>query len=176
MKPTPLLLLAALPLLTANYIPSGPDLGKAEGQCRPNEPGPALMVEVVGIKDRTGKLKLEVYPGVEGDWLADDNVLLMAGKTFRRVEVPVPADRNPHLCIRIPGPGTYGVALLHDRDGNHRFNWQHDGIGFSANPKLGFSQPKANKVAVQVGGGITPLRIVMNYRTGLFSFGPLSGN
>ena len=172
----PVLLLAALPLLTANAIPSSPELGKAEGQCRPGEIGPAFVVEVVGLKDRIGRLKLEVYPGVDPDWLADDNVLIMAGKTFRRVEVPVPVEADPHLCIRIPGPGTYGLALLHERDGNHRFNWQHDGIGFSANPRLGFSQPRAARVAVQAGGGITTLRIVMNYRTGLLSFGPLVKN
>jgi uncharacterized protein (DUF2141 family) len=97
---------------------------------------------VIGLKDRTGQLKLEVYPATESDFLADDNVLVMAGKTFRRVEVPVPADPVPRLCIRIPGPGTYAVSLLHDRDNNHRFNWQRDGIGFSRNPKIGWSKPR----------------------------------
>jgi len=175
-----LLLAAALPLMTAatvpsSFVPSSPDLGTVEAQCRQGETGPALMVEVVGLKDRVGKLKVEVYPGVEGDWLQDDNKLINEGKTFRRIEGPVPAEHTPHICIRLPGPGRYGVMVLHDRDSNHRFNWQHDGVGFSRNPTLGWSKPAANVVAVNVGGGLTPLRIVMNYRNGLVSFGPIAG-
>jgi len=164
----------ALALLTAAApIPSSPDLGKTEGQCRPGESGPAFLVDLTGLKDRSGKLKLEVYPANDADFLADDNVLVMAGKTFRRVEVPVPADPTPRLCVRLPGPGTYAVTVLHDRNADRKFSLSHDGFGFSANPRLGWSKPKAAVVAVNAGGGLTTLRIVMNYRTGLFSFGPL---
>lgn len=156
-----------IPLAGAAMIPSTPDLGKAEGQCRPNERGPAFEVEVVGLKDRVGKLKLEVYPANEKDFLADDNILVMAGKTFRRVEVPVPATGTPRLCVRLPGPGTFAVSLLHDRDKDRKFNWRIDGIGFSGNPRLGWGKPNVRHVATTAGSGITPLRIVMNYRSGL---------
>ncbi|WP_421848296.1 DUF2141 domain-containing protein [Novosphingobium sp.] len=165
---------AALTLLcAAGPIPSTPDLGKAEGQCRPGETGPAFLVDLMGLKDRAGRVKIEVYPANDADFLADDNVLVMAGRTFRRVEVPVPAEPVPRVCIRLPGPGTYAVTVLHDRNADRKFSLSHDGIGFSANPKLGWSKPKASTVAVNAGGGLTTLRIVMNYRTGLFSFGPL---
>ncbi|MFC0683850.1 DUF2141 domain-containing protein [Novosphingobium clariflavum] len=156
-----------LPLAMAAAIPSTPDLGKAEGQCRAGERGPAFEVEVLGLKDRAGKLKLEVYPANEQDFLADDNVLVMAGKTFRRVEVPVPASGTPRLCVRLPGPGTYAVSLLHDRDNDRRFSWRIDGIGFSGNPRLGWGKPAVRNVAVSAGSGLTALRIVMNYRSGL---------
>lgn len=169
-----LLLAATLPLMTAAFIPSSPELGKAEGQCRAGEAGPAFMVEVAGLKDHAGNLKVEVYPATEADFLADDNILLNAGKTFRRVEIPVPGEAVPHVCIRIPGPGRYAVSVLHDRDSNHRFNWTRDGIGFSANPTLGWSKPRAAAVAVNAGAGLTPLRVVMNYRNGLASIGPLA--
>nr|WP_225008904.1 DUF2141 domain-containing protein [Novosphingobium percolationis] len=155
---------------------STPDLGKAEAQCRPNESGPAFMVDIAGLKDHTGKLKLEVYPANDEDFLADDNLLIMAGKTFRRVEVPVPAAPVPRLCVRLPGPGLYAVSVLHDRDGNRKFNWTRDGIGFSGNPRLGWSKPKARSAATQAGSGLTPLRIVMNYRNGLASVGPIKGS
>ena len=87
-----LVLVAAIPLLLAAgpALRSTPDLGKAEGRCRPGESGPALLVEATGMKDRVGNMKLEIYPSNEKDFLADDNVLVAAGKTFRRVEVPVP--------------------------------------------------------------------------------------
>ena len=164
--------LAPLPT-AAQPLRSAPDLGKAEAQCRPGETGPAFMVDVVGLKDHQGKLKLEVYPANDTDFLADDNILLNAGKTFRRIEVPVPADPAPKLCVRLPGPGAYAVTVLHDRNVDRKFNFTLDGIAFSANPKLGLSKPKSRSVAVNAGSGITPLRVVMNYRTGLLSFGPL---
>ncbi len=165
---------ASLALLcAAGPIDSTPDLGKAEGQCRQGESGPAFLVDLMGLKDRAGRVKVEVYPANDADFLADDNVLVMAGRTFRRVEIPVSAEPVPRVCIRLPGPGTYAVSVLHDRNADRKFSLSHDGIGFSANPKLGWSKPKANAVAVNAGGGLTTLRIVMNYRTGLFSFGPL---
>ena len=34
-------------------IPSTPDLGKAEGRCRPGETGPALLVNVAGDRKST---------------------------------------------------------------------------------------------------------------------------
>ncbi|MCJ2186292.1 DUF2141 domain-containing protein [Novosphingobium beihaiensis] len=159
--------LLVLPLLTAATIPSTPDLGKAEGQCRPNEKGPAFLVTVDGLKDRQGNLKLEVYPDNNDDFLEDDNVLINAGKTFRRVEVPVPASGTPQLCVRLPGPGTYAVSLLHDRNEDRKFNWTIDGIGFAGNPKLGWGKPKARKASAKAGAGLTPITIVLNYRHGL---------
>lgn len=167
---------AALMLAGNGPLRSTPDLGKAEAQCRAGESGPAFMVDVSGLKDRTGKLKLEVYPANDTDFLADDNLLIMAGKTFRRVEVPVGNTPVPRLCVRLPGPGSYAVSVLHDRNGNRKFNWTQDGIGFSANPRLGWSKPKARSVTVQASNGPTALRIVLNYRNGLMSVGPIKGS
>lgn len=171
----PLVLLATVPLLLAAgpALRSTPDLGKAEGRCRAGESGPALMVEAVGMKDRTGKMKLEVYPANDKDFLADDNVLIAAGKTFRRVEIDTPDSGPVVMCVRIPGPGTYAVTLLHDRDSNRKFGWKIDGIGFSGNPKLGWSKPKASSARMLVkSGGVSKISIVMNYKSGL-GVGPL---
>lgn len=165
-----LVLVAAIPLLLAAgpALRSTPDLGKAEGRCRPGESGPALLVEATGMKDRTGNMKLEVYPSNEKDFLADDNILVAAGKTFRRVEVPVPQSGAVVLCVRIPGPGTYAVSVLHDRNSDRRFNWKVDGIGFSGNPKLGWSKPNYRKSSVHVSsGGVSRIQVVMNYKNGL---------
>ncbi len=159
--------LAALAAQPVHAMPSTPDLGKAQGECRANEAGPAFRVAVEGLKDRKGLLKLEVYPATQTDFLADDNVLIMAGKTFRRVEEAVPARGPISLCIRVPSAGTYALSLLHDRDGNHKFGWTIDGIGFSNNPRLGWSKPKAETVAIAAGSGITSTAITLNYRRGL---------
>jgi uncharacterized protein (DUF2141 family) len=182
MKPAVHRTLAAAALLLAPLaaaqaiIPSTPDLGKAEGRCRAGEPGPALLVEVDGLKDRRGNLKLEVYPANDDDFLQDDNILISQGKTFRRVEQPV-GDGNPVvLCVRIPGPGTYAVSVLHDRDANRKFGLSVDGITFSGNPKLGPSKPKASRSSVVVtSNALSKIAVTMQYRTGLLSFGPLRG-
>ncbi|BBE00092.1 DUF2141 domain-containing protein [Sphingobium amiense] len=160
-------------LLIAAALASTPDLGKAEGRCRPDERGPAYLVEVKGLKDRQGLLKLELYPANDSDFLADDNVLIAAGKPFRRVEMAVPKEGRVEMCIRAPGPGTYALSLLHDRDGNHKFALSVDGVGFAGNPKLGWSKPRAAQASAPVGSGPTPTTITVNYRRGLFSFGPL---
>ena len=148
-------------------LPSSPDLGKAEGRCRAGESGPALIVSVVGLKDRVGRLKLEVYPSNETDWLQDDNILLYHGKTFRRVEEEVPQGGTPSLCIRVPGPGAYSVMLLHDRDSNHKFSFRIDGVGFGGNPRMGWGKPKAAAARVVAGPGLTRVSIVLNYFHGL---------
>jgi uncharacterized protein (DUF2141 family) len=166
----PVVLTLALPLLLAAgpALRSTPDLGKAEGHCRAGETGPALLIEAVGLKDRTGNLKLEVYPSNDEDFLADDNVLVAAGKVFRRVEVPVPQTGPAVLCVRIPGPGMYNISLLHDRNGDRKFNWKIDGIGFSGNPHLGWSKPSARSARLQVNsGGVSKTSIVLNYKSGL---------
>lgn len=159
---------ALVPLLAAAApLPSTPDLGKAEGRCRPGEDGAAFLVDVTGLKDRRGRLKLEVYPANDKDFLADDNKLVAAGKVFRRIEQAVPPTGTPRLCVRVPGPGTYAVVVLHDRDSNRKFGWRVDGIGFAANPRLGLGKPKAARASARAGASPTPLVIVLNYQRGL---------
>ena len=48
------MILLALALATTPSVvpPSTPRLGTVEARCRPNEPGPALIVDVDGLKDR----------------------------------------------------------------------------------------------------------------------------
>lgn len=167
-------MISSLLLAAAAQLPSSPSLGVAEGRCRANEQGPAILVEVAALKDRQGLLKLEVYPSNDRDFLADDNVLVMAGKVFRRATGPVPARGGVQICIRVPAPGAYSLSLLHDRDSNRRFGLSVDGVGFPNNPRLGLSRPRAAATRVVAGPGITRIRIVMNYRRGMFSFGPLN--
>lgn len=166
-------MIAALLLLNVAALPSTPDLGKAEGRCRPNESGPAFLVTATGLKDRRGRLKLELYPAIDRDFLQDDNVLLSAGKTFRRIEIAVPQAGPVELCIRAPTPGSYALSLLHDRDSNRKFSLSTDGIGFASNPRIGLGQPSAASASAAVGPHPTRIQIILNYRRGLFAFAPI---
>lgn len=166
----------ALALLAAAALPrSTPSLGMAEGRCRPNEPGPAFVVTLAGLKDRAGLARVELYPANDADFLADDNVLIGHGKVFRRAEIKVPQSGPVELCIRAPAPGAYALLVLHDRDGNRKFGLSVDGIGFPGDPRLGWSKPKAAQATARAGEGITHVTVRMNYRRGLLSFGPIRG-
>jgi len=148
-------------------LASSPNLGVEAGRCQVPETGPAFLVEVEGLKDRAGRLKLELYPANDRDFLADDNVLVAAGKAFARVDVPTPAAGAVQLCIRAPRPGRYALTLLHDRNGDHKFQLSGDGVGFSGNPRLGWGKPSAGHVAIDVENAPRALAIVLNYRHGL---------
>lgn len=173
-RPALLVLLLLTPSMAAAHIDSRPDLGIAEGRCDGNRPGPGIYVDVIGLKDRAGQLRLELYPAGDQDFLADDNVLLAAGKTFARVDMPVPQSGAVRMCIRAPAPGVYTMSLLHDRDSNRKFGLTRDGIGFPGNPKLGWSKPRAAEARIEVAAPQTETQIVLNYRRTLFSFGPIA--
>ncbi len=164
----------ALAAIVALAGPAGAQvLGSDAAACRPGE-GPAIAVEVAGLKDRTGELKLELYPGEEADFLKDDRVLIAAGKIFRRVVVPMPPTGSPILCIRVPRPGRYALLLTHNRDGKNKFSVWTDGAGFVSTVKLGRSRPKVEQALVEVGTGVTTVRITVQYLRGLGGFGPVT--
>jgi uncharacterized protein (DUF2141 family) len=163
-----------LPAATDAEVYSSPRLGTVEGRCRPNESGPAFDLTIVGLKDRTGLMKAELYPANDDDFLNDDSILINEGKTFRRVEIAVPQSGPVRMCIRAPRAGAYGLSLLHDRDSNHKLGLSVDGVGFAGNPpSLGPSKPRIGVARAVVTDGPTPLTIRLLYRRGLFSFGPI---
>jgi uncharacterized protein (DUF2141 family) len=137
--------------------------------------GPAILVNVVGLKDRKGELKLELYPANEQDFLKDDRDLIKQGKLFRRIRVPTPAAGNVRLCMRVPRPGRYALLFTHNRDGKNKFNFWSDGAGFVATQKLGRSRPKLGQAVIEVPGGVVSVSIRAQYLRGLGGFGPVKG-
>ena len=79
------------------------------------------------------------------------------------------------ICVALPRAGSYAVAVRHDVDGNGRSGWS-DGGGFSRNPDISLTnlRPRYQNVAVNVGDGPLPVRVVLNYRFGL-SIRPVAG-
>ena len=147
-------------------------LGSDAAACSPGG-GPAILVQVVGMKDHKGRIKLELYPATEADFLEDDSVLVAAGKTFRRVWANIPASGAVPVCIRVPRPGRYALLVTHDRDGKNKFNFFADGAGFPGEGKLGMSRPKVDRAIVDVGGGTTERVVRLQYLRGLGGFAPL---
>lgn len=72
-------ILAAALLMAAT--PAGAQvLGSDAAACSAGG-GSAILVQVTGLKDRKGRIKLELYPATEADFLKDDDNLVAEGKT-----------------------------------------------------------------------------------------------
>ena len=72
------------------------------------------------------------------------------------------------MCIWLPGPGTYAVAVYHDANSNMK--WDHamlgsiEGFGFSNNPRIFFSAPGFDAVKFQAAAGDTTVHVHLSYR------------
>ena len=151
-------LLAVTPAAAA---PSGPDAPRCVAGAGSN----ALLVSVTGLKSRGGTLRVQLYGANPADFLAK-------GKKLRRIDVPVRGTAMD-VCVAVPQPGRYAVAVRHDADANRKSGW-NDGGGFSRNPAISLAnlRPKYGQVAINVGSGVHRVPIVMQYRRGL-TIGPI---
>lgn len=149
-------------------VPPREKRGRDQADCRRPEPGPAFLLEVHGLKDRSGRLQLELYPASDQDFLTPDKKLIAEGKAFKRVWANIPAHGNPVVCVRAPAPGRYALVVLHDRDGNGKFGYLRDGVAFPNDPKILRSKPPAREASLSVANGIVVREAVtMQYLRGL---------
>ena len=153
--------------------PPGAPLGSDAAACEAGHP--AILAAIVGLKDRKGIVKLELYPATQADFTRNDTALIAEGKTFRRVTVTPPATGPVTLCIRVPAPGRYALLMTHNRDGQNKFKYTIDGAGLPANKRIGLAKPKVDGAIVEVGDKPLPLTIRAQY-LGLFGFSPASGD
>jgi len=158
----PLLALLA-PVGVARATVLGPDAGA----CVAGSSQPSVLVRVVGFKARTGNLRVQIYGEDPKDFLAK-------GRKLRRIDLPVTPSGPMDVCVALPKPGNYAVAVRHDVEGNGKSN-RTDGGGFSRNPNLSLLslKPKYDEVVISVGNAPRPLSIVLNYVQGL-SIKPIS--
>lgn len=161
----PLLMLAAPPAAAQRI------LGKDAEACARGEP--SIRVTATGLRDRTGRIKLELFPATAEDFLKDDTLLKREGKLFRRVWARPPKAGPVSMCIRVPARGRYAILFTHDRDGRNKFDFFQDGAGFPANRRIGRSWPLLSDGEVNVGGGETMVTVRVQYLRGVAGFAPL---
>ncbi|MEP7315419.1 MAG: DUF2141 domain-containing protein [Sphingomicrobium sp.] len=140
-------------------------------EASPNDPTcriggkPAVLVSVTGLKNGSGKVRVQAYGPSGTNFLAK-------GSWAGRVDVPLHGRRSVEICLPLPAAGTYAVTVRHDANANRKSDW-NDGAGFSRNPKLSLtSKPTFGETAVRIGQAPTRMRIIMNYRRGL-NVGPV---
>lgn len=148
---------------TATQAALGPDAAACAAD------SPSVLVNVTGFKNRAGKLRVQLYGANPADFLAK-------GKKLRRIDLPVARSGAMPVCIAVPSPGRYAIAVRHDADGNGKSGW-NDGGGFSNNPDISLMdlKPKHSEVAFNVGQGTKAVNVVLNYRRGL-TIGPIGRN
>lgn len=141
-------------------------LGADAAACAEGSSDSAALVTVTGFKDRSGNVRVQLYPANKKDFLRSGKKLTAEGKVFRRVEAPTPADGDASICVKLPAPGHYAMAVLHDRDADGKLDVFSDGFGFPNNPKVRFGSPDVDKVAFEAEVGITKLAITIDYLGG----------
>lgn len=139
-------------------------LGPDAAACERGES--AFLVRVDGFRERTGNVRVQVYGSNPDDFLAK-------GRKLRRVDLPVTKSGPMDVCVAVPGPGNYAIAVRHDVDGSGKSSW-NDGGGFSRNPKISLLhlKPRYDDVVVPVGRSVRQIEVRLNYRNGL-SIGPV---
>lgn len=162
-------LLSSLAAAALTVVPTAPGeavLGPDAARCRAGSTQPALLVNVSGFKNRNGQVRVQLYGANPADFLAK-------GKRVRRIDLPVSPSGSMDVCVAVPRPGTYAIAVRHDADANGRSGW-NDGGGFSRNPKISLTdlKPRHRDVAIAVGNGVKSIAVVLNYRRGL-TIGPI---
>ena len=126
--------------------------------------GPAILVNVVGFKNRAGTVRARTFGGSPATWF-DKKYLL------KRTEAGVPSSGAVAICMPVPHAGIYAVDIRHDVNGNGDTD-KADGAGASGNPNLSLfdvifkRKPPVNRVSVQVGTGVTPITVVLKYLSG----------
>ena len=155
----------AVIIFAAQASPAQAILGPDAAACRGS--GPAILVNVNGFKARTGNIRVNVYG-------SDPARFLARGQYVRRIDLRVTGGGTMPICVAVPRAGRYAVAVRHDVSGNGS-DWG-DGGGFSRNPRLSLVnlRPSYQNVAFNVGAGVQPVNVVLNYRFGL-SIHPVRG-
>jgi uncharacterized protein (DUF2141 family) len=139
-------------------------VGPDAAACAPRSGRTALLVDVRGFRARAGSLRIALYG-------SDPASFLTRGGALRRIDLPVGRAASMPVCVALPSPGRYAIAVRHDENGNGDTDWD-DGGGFSRNPQLSLAaRPRFDDVAIDARRGVQTVPVTLNYRSG-FTIGP----
>ena len=129
-------------------------------QCAPGK-GPAVRLDVTGLRSSSGYLFVRTYRARESDWLKSRRYLHRIDTTPRKGTTTV--------CVPLPAAGEYAIAVQHDANGNKSKDFSSDGAGMSNNPEirtfLGIPRPPGlDKTRFRAGDGVTRIAIQVKYQ------------
>jgi len=70
------------------------------------------------------------------------------------------------FCMPFDGPGTYAIAVRHDKNGNGKTDISSDGGGMSNNPSINIfnlGKPSYKKTRISIGDSVSTITINMRY-------------
>jgi uncharacterized protein (DUF2141 family) len=126
--------------------------------------GPAMLVNVTGLRDRSGIVRVRSFGGSPSNYFNKKRAL-------QRIYLPTPASGPVRICVPVSAPGWYAVDVRHDTNGNGDTD-RADGGGASGNPHVTLfdvllgRKPAAETVRVWAGPGVTTVPVTMMYLRG----------
>ena len=144
-------------LTAAPAFAGGREISNDMRRCQPGK-GPAVKVEIQGLKEATGKVRVQSYRGTKDEWLK-------SGAWLSRIEVPVSAT-NMTFCLPFSQTGEYAIAVRHDLNGNGKTDITSDGGGMSNNPSISIfnlGKPSYQKTKFALGNEVKTISITMKY-------------
>jgi uncharacterized protein (DUF2141 family) len=151
-----------LAVLATAALEPGRAAAQAPGDCRGEWSSTKLRVIVENLGSTRGEIAATLYGGDPDKFLKKNGEL----KVWR-----VPARTSPQeMCVYLPGPGTYAMAVYHDANGNHHFDHgifgPTEAYAFSRNPHLYFGPPNLGQVKFEAGEGETTVNVRLHYPGG----------
>lgn len=123
--------------------------------------GPAVRVDISGLRSASGNLFVRTYRARESDWLKSKRYLHRIDTTPRKGAMSV--------CVPLPSAGDYAIVVQHDANGNREKDFSEDGAGMSNNPEvktfLGIPRPPAlSQTRFRAGEGVSRIAIQVKYQ------------
>jgi uncharacterized protein (DUF2141 family) len=119
-----------------------------------------LTVVVEDVRSEKGVMVATLYPGDATKFLKPGGALQVWRSA---VSKPVTS-----VCVWLPGPGVYSMAIYQDLNSNGKFDHKVlrgiEPFGFSDNPPIAFSQPKYEATAFKASGPETTIHVKLNYK------------
>ncbi|WP_010543584.1 DUF2141 domain-containing protein [Sphingomonas elodea] len=156
----------------AGLLVSPAALAQADG-CGPSNPN-AVRGEIVGLKDRTGRLLVELFAPTDDGFLKGDTRSQEHPSALRRLWITPPATGPVTVCLAAPSAGRYALLVTHDRDGTPKFSVGKDGLALPGTTRLGRHRPQLVETLINVDAAGRPLTLRMQYLKGLAGFAPAS--
>jgi uncharacterized protein (DUF2141 family) len=137
-----------------------PAPARAQATCQGEPSDTKLHVIVEGVKEAKGLMTATLY--------GDDPAKFLKSKGELKVwREPAKAPATD-MCLWLPGPGTYAVAIYHDNKSAMRFTkgalgMPNQGYGFSRNPRIFLGPPGLKSASFQAAAGETTEHIKLRY-------------
>jgi len=133
----------------------------AEPACTGTPSATRLLVRVENVKSSRGLIAVTLYTDVRRKFLARRGSLYVG-------RVPARQGRT-EVCIHVPKPGIYALAVYHDADSDRSFDRTRlglpsEGFGFSNNPPTFLGMPNFGSVRIPVPRSGTRTMVKLKYR------------